>query len=298
MRFPFWRLTSLRVRLVRDQANKTLDVYLQRVRKYGATLPDTVLPPVNAGDTGVSSTPRMGTAQNDTSWAGWAISSFTNKLTAARGDIQPRAVVDRTVSEGNKARQASIPPASNKTIPSSASASTPMPDRQGLDSLLDSPIPSTTRVPTSTRYFDEDPSVADEAVSAWSAMEDFAEPPAAPKQLAKPIEPSVPFEDSGEPDFAGWLAAQTQSKAKKSLPKGLTKKSETLNQKKPAVTSRAIGSSGSNVGVPGKSSRPVSTFPAASPAQRSTAVNKTVDTKPKDDGMGNEDFEVWGAEWE
>ncbi|KAG9560357.1 ARM repeat-containing protein, partial [Aureobasidium melanogenum] len=31
-------------KIIRDQANKTLDLYLQRIRKYGQTLPDSVLP--------------------------------------------------------------------------------------------------------------------------------------------------------------------------------------------------------------------------------------------------------------
>lgn len=279
----------LYIRLVRDQANKTLDIYLQRVRKYGAILPDSVLPPTNAGDTRVSSAPRMGTAQNDTSWAGWAISSFTNKLASARGEIQPRPAVDRTISEANKGSQASISPVSN-TLTASTNASTPVLDRKALNSI----VPSANIMSTSTtNYFDEDPSLADEAVDAWATMDDFEEPPTAPKQPRDSIESLVPYDDSGEPDFAGWLAAQTQSKAKKPLPKGLFTKSNNSNQKKPVVTSRVItrGSIESRV-VPGNSLRP-----AAAPTSQPTPVSKTVDTKPKDEGMGEED-DAWGAEWE
>ncbi|OAA68687.1 protein kinase family protein [Niveomyces insectorum RCEF 264] len=83
-------------KLVRDQGNKTLDVFLQKIRKAAATLPDSALPPAaTAGDAnGVArmSTPQPGGPANAPSvpgsWAGWAISSFTNKISAAAGQIE------------------------------------------------------------------------------------------------------------------------------------------------------------------------------------------------------------------
>ncbi|KAI9787814.1 MAG: hypothetical protein M1816_007462 [Peltula sp. TS41687] len=282
-------------KLVRDQANKTLDIYLQRVRAYGATLPDTILSPANPGDARASSTPRMGTAQNDTSWAGWAISSFTNKLASARGDIEPRPAGDRALSEGSKGGSASIPSVSSK-LASPASASTPVLDRKALGSSV---RPTTNAPISTTNSFDEEESIlADEAVDAWAAMEDFDDSPTAPKQPQESTEVFVPYDDSGEPDFAGWLAAQSQSKTKKALPKGLSKKPENQNQKKPVAASRAIttGSIESTV-VPGRTSRPAATPSAAKSTSQST-VTKTVDTRPKDDGMAEEDHDAWGAEWE
>ncbi|RFU25317.1 hypothetical protein B7463_g11010, partial [Scytalidium lignicola] len=80
-------------KLIRDQANKTIDIYLQRVRKFGSTMPDTALPPPSATDPTTSSTTKMSSAQPSdvASWTGWAISSFTNKVSAAVGEIQPNS---------------------------------------------------------------------------------------------------------------------------------------------------------------------------------------------------------------
>merc|ERR1711939_45153 len=48
-------------KLVRDQANKALDSYLQRVRKYASAMPDTVLPPEGAASTATAAAlTRMG----------------------------------------------------------------------------------------------------------------------------------------------------------------------------------------------------------------------------------------------
>ncbi|KAF2086151.1 ARM repeat-containing protein [Saccharata proteae CBS 121410] len=170
-------------KLVRESANKTLEVYLARIRKYQQTLPETVLPPPAAIGT-TAQAPRIGTPQNDTSWAGWAISSFTNKITAATGEIEPNP-----------------------------NASASFSDDFGAEA--------------ETEDFG----------AAWG--DDFGdeEDPFAPPKPSTSSASTTAVDDQGEPDFAGWLSAQTaaKSQAKKPLPKGLTKASGL----RPAVGPRA-----------------------------------------------------------
>ena len=92
-------------RLIRDQANKTLDLYIQRVRKFGANMADSVLPTEPSKADAPSA--RIGTS-NDKSWAGWAISSFTNKIAAADGEIEPTAATNKA-AEVETTRSASVP---------------------------------------------------------------------------------------------------------------------------------------------------------------------------------------------
>jgi SCY1-like protein 1 len=92
-------------KMIRDQAQKSVDIYITRIRKFAATMPDTVLPPpiLNAG--GVAS-PRMGTPANDTSWAGWAISSFTKQLASTSGQIGAGSATNGSTDH----RSSSVPP--------------------------------------------------------------------------------------------------------------------------------------------------------------------------------------------
>ena len=85
-------LSTLKYRIVREQANKALDQYLQKIRKYAQNMPDTALPPSTASNGAPSTTtPRMGTPANEpSSWTGWAISSFTNKTSNAQGQIEAK----------------------------------------------------------------------------------------------------------------------------------------------------------------------------------------------------------------
>ncbi|KAJ8105015.1 hypothetical protein OPT61_g10436 [Boeremia exigua] len=90
---------------------------------------------------------------------------------------------------------------------------------------------------------------------------------------AKPSTPAAaaPFDDAGEPDFAGWLAAQKKSTAKaKVLPKGMGKASTAAAGKAPVVK---------KAGVPKK------TVPAKKETQ-SKAAKKEED-----------EVEGWGDEW-
>src|SRR5689334_1468198 len=89
LKFKF-RMLIIRYRVIRTQAYKTLDVFLNRVKTLTANMPDSAIPPANGEQAGLGA-PRMGTPQNDASWAGWAISSFTKKLGSVTGEIEPQA---------------------------------------------------------------------------------------------------------------------------------------------------------------------------------------------------------------
>ncbi|KAJ5379337.1 hypothetical protein N7509_012456 [Penicillium cosmopolitanum] len=260
-------------KLIRDQANKTLDLYIQRVRKFATTMADSALP----AEPSKPDTPsaRIGTS-NDKSWAGWAISSFTNKIAAADGEIEPTAAINKP-AETEAARSASVPrPA--KSSPSTQlelPKQTPLrPTAQPLGrSLSDRPVP----VVQQQEIEDE----GDDVFDAWGAMDDddqesdpftaaVASPkPSSPDPVASQA-PPVSFDDGGEPDFAGWLAAKNQSKAKKPLPKGLNKSSST-------------------------NSAPTRSTVAAAAKPRVAAPAKKIDTKPKEDV---DEDDGWGDAWD
>lgn len=203
-------------KMIRDQANKTLNIYLERVRKYGQTLPDSVLPPPETSSAGST---RVNSSQpsSQPGWTGWAISSFTNKLGSATGEIQPNGTGTQTPTDRSAARSPAnganphLPPALKPT----ASAPAVPKVSSNLRSQPTTPAPEV-----------EDEDFGD----GWGDMDDdpsnaFAE--AAPSSTAShSSKPSVSYDDGGEPDFEGWLNAQAQAKAasKKPLPKGLGKK--------------------------------------------------------------------------
>ncbi|THD00061.1 hypothetical protein EYZ11_000513 [Aspergillus tanneri] len=257
-------------KLIRDQANKTLDLYLQRVRKFSSTMADTMLPPSSSPDT-TKDAARMETP-NDKSWAGWAISSFTNKITAANGEIQPTANGGKPPVETEPARSSSVPRA---TKPSPLTKEALRPTAQPLGrSLSEQPVRVTKE--------EQD---TDDVYDAWGAMDDDDdgqdqwkdEDPFSPASTtnsstglsAAPKAAPVPYDDGGEPDFAGWLAAQ--SKSKKPLPKGLSKTTTTTTS------------------VPRTASRN-----NASKPKTATAHAKKIDTKPKDDEVDD----GWGDAWD
>ncbi len=283
------------VRLVRDQANKTFDIYLQRVRKYSETLPETVLrPAISSSNSAVATAagPRMGTVQNDSSWAGWAISSFTNKISSARGEMQTRS----------SAANGSAGTAGSDTKRSISAPSVPHihPSTVSKESVTSTAQPT---IPIETNYFDDEPFAdstsndlmnledIDEDIDAWGALGDMDDQDGPPSsehthqqttttQATKDQLPSkekekekssqfIAYDDSGEPDFAGWLAAQAQSKAKnKALPKGLTKKS----------TTTTTGNATSGLGKVGRASTTASVVklpPGSRSSTKSTMTSTT-----------------------
>lgn len=290
-------------KLVRDQAAKTIDVYLQKIRKAAASMPDSVLPP----ETGASAGPRMSTPQPaessaTASWAGWAISSFTNKLSAAAGEIQAAAASPNGASSTATGQPRRSAPSGGVQTTSSASTL----HRQALKS----PPPSAPLSRTSSsgtfgasggggESFFADPDVAEDDGDAWGDMDegngadafwgdDANDAPASmsssttlPEKKTtastkKTTASATPFDDGSEPDFAGWLAAQQQKKTgatSSGLPKGLAKPSASGARKVSATTTTAGASK----------PKPV----AAQPAKK-----KVIDMKPKD--MGDDD-DGWGG---
>ena len=249
-------------RLIRDQANKTIEAYLARVRKHALTMADTVLPPPTT-EAGTATTPRMGTPQptEAASWTGWAISSFTNKVSAAAGEIQ----------NSNSTPPVRPTPPVIRSAPGTASASTLHRQAVASPSVL-SPRVSTPTSPEEVSWEPEDDG------DAWGDMAEesfFDASDSAPKPGSSAANP---FDDNGEPDFAGWLAAQNGKKpSTKPLPKGLAKSS-------------------ANVGRPGAGGRPATTGsigakkPPVSLLKAKPVAVKKVDTAPK----AQDDDADWG----
>ena len=255
-------------KLVRDQANKIMDMYLTRVRKFASTMPDSVLPPPTTEVT--ATTPRMSTPQPSeaASWAGWAISSFTNKISTAAGEIEPNS--NGTPVSATRPSSAPVLNDTRRLAPGTASASNL--HRQAVTS----PAATSARTSTSSNqndYFQE-PAAAEDDADNWGDMQEEAFFDA-PSQTPK-VAPSAanPFGDEGEPDFAGWLAAQAGKKpGSKPLPKGLAKAG--------APTSNR---SASAVGIAVKKA-------AGSAVKPKPVVAKKINTAPKetdnDDGWGD-----------
>jgi SCY1-like protein 1 len=233
---------------------------------------DSVVPAPSSVDA-TSNATRMGTSK-DTSWAGWAISSFSNKIAAAKGEIQPTA--NRSQDSAPLARSASVARAAGQSalqqVEFSAATSRPTQAWSSSDQ-------------SSKKLRDEEPDEAADAwgASAWEEMDgdlqdqnsedSFDTAPslkASPSPIQTPSLAPTPFDDGGEPDFAGWLAAQSKAKAKKPLPKGLEK--STPSQPVAASRITAVGAI-----------RP-----------KASVTSKAIDTKPKDDG--NDDN--WGDAWD
>ncbi|EGS18254.1 uncharacterized protein CTHT_0062760 [Thermochaetoides thermophila DSM 1495] len=281
-------------KLVRDQANKTIEVYLAKVRKAAANMPETALPSETAASN-AGATPRMSTPQPDissaASWAGWAISSFTNKLSAAAGDIQSASAASK--SNGPLSTQPSKPATCPTTSPSTSSTA------NTHHRNLRSPTPSAPTSSPSAKEsaFSPPPEEDFDGADAWGSMDDIYdddnndannqqetdEDPWAAKSKPKPTSTKIsatPFDDGGEPDFAGWLAAQAEKKKQgKVLPKGLAKSSSlaasSAGAKKPTTTIV----SAKTTSMAGAKSKPV--------------VAKKIDMKPKDESL--DDDEGWGG---
>ncbi|KAI0018763.1 ARM repeat-containing protein [Xylariomycetidae sp. FL0641] len=287
-------------KLVRDQANKTMDVYLARIRKAAAGMPESALPPPQAVDAAAAG-PRMGTPQpggealgassTAGSWAGWAISSFTNKLSAASGDMQTGGAAAATPPVTAAPSMGGLDPKRTNTITTTTSSASAL-HRQAV-----SPAPASAPLSSAgaaDSYFKSEPAAfdneEDDGGDAWGDMGDMDDMPdedgdaaaayfdaPAPKHKKDVVVP-VPGgdDDGGEPDFAGWLAAQAQKKknaaggGNKALPKGLAKKK--------------------NEGAKKKTTTTTTTASANKPA-------KKIDLKPKAAADDDDDDGGWGDGW-
>jgi SCY1-like protein 1 len=271
-------------KIVRDQANRTLDSYLQRVRKYASTMADTALPPSEGVSTANAPAARMGN-QNDTSWAGWAISSFTKQVATARGMMESTANGHEKPGQDGL-MSVSLPPSGRAT-----------PTVQVQPATRNQPQTITTAPRANeTAYFDGPEDGNDEGLDAWGTMDGeedtFFDAVASRKRTPSPG-PASAFDDGGEPDFAGWLAAQSQAKAKKAFPKGLTKSTTSVSAPlnvRPGLADKtaSTGSMGSGVGarkLAGTTAKPKMTAPVA----------KKAEVKTKQPEVTEDD---WGDAWD
>jgi SCY1-like protein 1 len=232
-------------KMIRDQAQKSVDIYITRIRKFAASMPDTVLP--GPGLTaGGGAVPRMGTPANDTSWAGWAISSFTNKLAATSGQIGAGSTANGNVDQ----RSSSVPPTTTSKPP------VPLASKPGMQlhaTKSSTTIPTVTSPDPAAAFDDE----AEDFNNDWGGFADDDTMTEQPTQededqwgtpsVSKPTS-TTSYDDKGEPDFAGWLAAQSGAKktTKNPLPKGLSKASTTTTGMK--STRPVIGGRSSTTG--------------------------------------------------
>ncbi|KAF3034231.1 hypothetical protein E8E12_003925 [Didymella heteroderae] len=241
-------------KLIRDQAQKSVDIYITRIRKHAATMPDTVLPP--SGAAAVSgATPRIGTPANEAGWAGWAISSFTNKLGQTSGTIESGSTTNGAADQ----RSTSVPPTTSSKPP------VPLASKPGmqLHTVKSSANVPTIKSPDPAEAFNDGAEDFDGDWGGFADDDDFGndtnkdeeDDPWGTPAASKPTS-TTSFDDKGEPDFAGWLAAQNQTKkaVTKSLPKGLAKSSTAPAAKRPIVAGRTstTGSTTRKVVVPPK----------------------------------------------
>jgi SCY1-like protein 1 len=283
-------------KLIRDQTNKTMDIYMQRIRKLASTMSDSALPPSNT-EGSLASAPRMGTPASSeaASWTGWAISSFTNKVSAAAGEITSTA----NGTHPEPSRSSSAPTNADLRRPlTTASASASVLHRQAVTSPPISSARTSISSNTNEYFHDSNDGQENEDIDiddAWGDMQDdpFFESSetttawnadkstSAPSASTPSASAANPFDDNGEPDFAGWLAAQAGKKTTtKPLPKGLTKSAA---NGRPAQAGRVV-TTGSVGGAGAKK--------AASTAPK-PVVAKKINTAPKD--TGEEDG--WGDGW-
>lgn len=255
-------LTIDKEKIIRDSANRAIDTYLQRIRKAAADMPETALPPPQAAGANVA--PRMGTPQTTEQsgggWTGWAISSFTNKLSAAAGEMQSANSPSTATSPAPESKRPAVTSTASASNLHRQAVSSPQETSRGS-----SPNPSAI----ASAFAPPDDTMEDEG-DVWGDMGDMDENDgfsAAPSTSSKPTAAAsaTPYDES-EPDFEGWLAAQAQKKkpGTKPLPKGLTKSTATAAKK-----------------------------PAAKPAAKPIVSKKKIDLKPKDD----DDDEGWGDGW-
>ncbi|RFU76481.1 kinase family [Trichoderma arundinaceum] len=247
-------------KMIRDQASRAMDIYLQKVRKAAASMPDTVLPPPQSTDAAtVQVSAAQPSASSGSSWAGWAISSFTNKLTAVAGEMQTE----------NSSTPAAVSPSPGPEAKKPVTASASTLHRQTLTSPPLTSGPSTPSVASAIagQFLPDDD---DDAGDAWGDLpDDDTFETTSPAANASTAVSTTPFGED-EPDFAGWLAAQAQKKGpSKPLPKGLSK---TNTAKKPVAKTVAK--------------------PAAKPAAKPIAAKK-IDLTPKE----TDDDDGWGDGW-
>lgn len=267
-------------RIVRTQASKTLETYLQRIKLLTTNYPDTILqPPSNSSET--TAAPRMATPNSDdSSWAGWAISSFTKKMNTASGEIE-RIPTPNANNSGDTRPAPSLRP---NTLAQSRVASASTFNQRAV----------TSPPPKSSPEGDDDNK--DNDPDAWGDLgeENFFDAPAEPAK-SKILVPTTTdtgrttwdYDDTA-PDMSAML-----SKSKPPLPKGLVKKSSTFTTR--SVSRAVVGSTPpSGRGNVTATRQPVKVTGALRPA----VVGKKIETKKVEDPWGNGDEDDWGDAWD
>ncbi|QIW97369.1 hypothetical protein AMS68_002887 [Peltaster fructicola] len=272
-----------REKMIRVQAERTMNIYLERVRKYSQTLPDNTSATQSEGSTRVSS-PQPAAGVSGAAGAqllGWAISSFTNKLSAASGEIQPNG----TSGQPPLVRSSSTPGlngASGRPTGAPHLPSAPVVPRapSGLrvtSSAANSDVPEDEDFNDTWGDMNDEPSA--EAVDAWeSAANNTAhQSNTLSAQQKTGSTASTPYDDGGEPDFEGWLNAQSSAKTKSSkpLPKGLIKKAVPAARPTPIVRA---------------SSGPTST-------RSNVPITKAKTTTTKEEPKAAQEDDDWGDAW-
>lgn len=238
-----------REKMIRVQAEKTMSIYLDRIRKYAQTLPDTSSNVPSGATTRVSSPqPQAGAGGQ---LLGWAISSFTNTLSAASGEIQVNGTTPPPLI-----RSASTPGSNGSSTRPSAAAhlpSAPMVPRAPSNLRSSSTVDHDEEdFAAEWAEMDDEPTTESDAIDAWET---------AASETVSNSHVQASLDDGGKPDFEvsktgpaldrhtdhlqGWLSAQAAAKTRstKPLPKGLAKKgapvksasTTNLPSKKPAV---------------------------------------------------------------
>nr|POE85614.1 isoform 5 of n-terminal kinase-like protein [Quercus suber] len=265
-------------KMIRDQANKTFNIYLDRVRRYGVTLPTSVLP---APESSSAPDTRAGTPQPGNQWMGWAISSFTNKISTASGDMQTNSNGVPVAPHEQQQRSTSTPPVNNppRRPLSHTAPSAPVVPR-APSGLRDSTVAAASEAEdedfgTGWGDLDDDP-----ANDPWNQSNTFSETSSAPHS-AKPSVSSVSYDDGGEPDFEGWLNAQAQAKSqsKRPLPKGLAKKTPAAARPAVAVAHTAAKKT------------------AMTPAVAKSKSTPTAPHSKKEVPKAEEEDDDWGDAW-
>lgn len=233
-------------------------------------------------------TSQKGASQSENSWSEWAISSFTNKLAAATGEMQAKTSTPQPRAQSTDGRPSISALPSNSSRPAHTEPSL-LPDI--MHRISNATTPDLPSISTEQLFIDAQD--GDEGLdNAWGDMaeEYFFDAPSESKPepaISTAPTPIAAFDDGGEPDFEGWLKAQMQSKAKlkQALPKGLVK---SVTQNKPAPPFRISSTGNSGLGA-GAKKLPITT--AAKPKVTSSTL---ITTKPNH-GAADDD---WGDAWD
>jgi len=239
----------------------------------------------------------MGTPARDSSWAGWAISSFTNKLSSADGQIQPKANGVAVFTNADATSNPANPYLNDmKAAPAAVEHPAVLPRRATETTKL---VHSFTapEAAEANGFWDDADAAGGEVDEGWGAMNDDDEDDddndgATANSSTAGDAPSVSSgntrslatQDDGEPDFAGWLQAQKAAKvpSRTVLPKGLAPKVATTTAAARAVATKPPGSK------PTITSSPVVRKPPTAPTKAPVAVK----------GKREAEDEGWGEAWE